>query len=183
MSVSTYNDTNEKQYIINVDSNDSETIFKIGMYYLKNKDYLKMKSYFLRAIALGHQMAMCELGNFYQFVQCDYELMMTYYLMGVEYNNIMCMLNLGYYYYHKEHNYSKMVKYYRMANVNENTIFSPNLTNKEIIASIKIYKQIINNEKNNNNNLNLPNYYTEYQNFLGNEKMYQKYYINWRSYY
>lgn len=172
--------TTEKQYIINVDLDDSETIYKIGMYYLKNKDYNKMKSYFLRAISLGHTVAMCELGNYYQFVEKDYKTMITYYLMGIEHHNIMSMLNLGYYYYHKEHNYAKMAKYYRMANVNENTVSSSNITNKEIIASIKIYNEIINN---NQNNLNLPNYYTDYQNFLGNEKMYQKYYINWRSYY
>jgi TPR repeat protein len=46
-----------------------------------------MKKYYLIAIELGNDIAMQNLGKYYQFIEKDYDKMKKYYLMAIELGN------------------------------------------------------------------------------------------------
>ena len=73
-----FNNNNIEEY-----TNNENLFVWIGNYY-KNveKDYDKMKEYYLMAIDKGNSNAMYNLGNYYKNVEKDYDKMKEYYLMA-----------------------------------------------------------------------------------------------------
>jgi len=83
---------------IEIDSSDVNKLLWNGNYY-KNieKDYDKMKKYYLMAIELNDSNAMNSLGYYYQNIEKDYDEMKKYYLMAIELNNDSAMNKLNNY--------------------------------------------------------------------------------------
>jgi TPR repeat protein len=87
--------------------------YNLGLYYqFIEKDYNKMKKYYLLVVDNGN--AMNNLGYYYKFVEKNYNEMRKYYLKAIKHNNSNAMNNLGEYYYIIK-NYNEMKKYYLMA--------------------------------------------------------------------
>ena len=84
------------------------------------KNYDKMKKYYLMAIENGNTKSMYNLGHYYQHIENNYDQMKKYYLMAIENGNTNSMYNLSCYYYNVEKNYDEMKKYYLMAIENGN---------------------------------------------------------------
>ena len=110
------------EYILNlynykiVEKDDVNKLFWNGNYYQNvEKDYIKMKEYYLMAIDMNDSDAMSNLGYYYQSIEKDYVKMLKYYIMAIEMNNSNTMCNLGFYYQDVEKDYNKMKKYYLMA--------------------------------------------------------------------
>ena len=60
---------------LNLENDDNKFLW-IGLYYYEvKKDYEQMKKYYLMAIELGNDKAMCNLSNYYFKVEKNYEQM------------------------------------------------------------------------------------------------------------
>ena len=91
-------------------------IHYLGWYYeYIEKDYVKMKRYYLMAVDKGDPNAMNNLGLYYENIEKDYVKMKRYYLMAIDKGNSNAMTNLGWYYKNIEKEYDLMKKYYLMA--------------------------------------------------------------------
>jgi len=84
-----------------------------GLYYKINKDYVKMKKYYLMAIEKGNDIAMYNLAKYYEKTKNNVE-MEKYYLMAIEKGNDIVMYKFAIYHYDNK-NYIDMEKYYIMA--------------------------------------------------------------------
>lgn len=69
-----------------------------GIYYSINKDYDKMKKYYLIAIEQNNALAMNNLALYYEYKERDPNEMKKYFLMAINHNCVTAMYNLGYYY-------------------------------------------------------------------------------------
>jgi TPR repeat protein len=102
-------------YINNVEKkvkNDIEYLY-FGMYYQINKNYDKMKKYYLMAIKKGNSLAMNNLGLYYKEIENNYELAKKYYLMAIENGNIKVISSVICYYNYKYREQNKdLIKTY-----------------------------------------------------------------------
>ena len=94
---------------------DSIIDFYYGLYYSIKKKYDQMEKYYLMAIEKGNNVAMNNLGFYYQYEKKDYDQMEKYYLMAIEKGNSDAMNNLGLYYEDIKKNYDQTKKYYLMS--------------------------------------------------------------------
>ena len=77
-----------------------ELFLWIGRYYYEiEKNYDKMKEYYLMTIEKGKSIAMFNLGLYYDEIEKNYDKMKEYYLMAIEKGHNGAMNNLGVYYY------------------------------------------------------------------------------------
>lgn len=87
-----------------------------GLYhYVVDKNYDKMKRYYLMAIELNYAKSMNYLGIYYNEEEKNFDLAKHYYLMAVEQGLPEAMTNLGSYYEDFEKNYDLAKQYYLMA--------------------------------------------------------------------
>jgi TPR repeat protein len=124
----------------------------IGLYYSDiENNYDEALKYYLLAIEMGNNDALCTLGYYYQTVEKNYDLMMKYYLPAIENGDSDAMCNLGDYYVDIEKNYDEAIKYYLMAIENGNSDAMNNLgyyyLNNEINydEAVKYYLMAIEN--------------------------------------
>ena len=85
-----------KNIIPNTD--DSNLLYIIGIYYYHIMDYDLMKKYYFMAIDMKNNDAMYKFGNYYEFIEKNYDNMKKYYLMAIDNGNTNAMINLGDYY-------------------------------------------------------------------------------------
>lgn len=134
------------EYILELDLNDPESLFRMAQYYETNKDYDKMIKYYEISSFLGHIKSMYNLGYHYQFIEKNENLMIKYYKMAIDNNDVLSMINLGYYYFVIYKDYNKMFKYYKMAIENKNSKMIIINEKSKILDNFKLYyKNMIEN--------------------------------------
>jgi len=158
---------------------DKNLYIWIGNYYEHiEKDYDKMKKYYLMAIEMNNTDAMADMANYYQTTEINYDKMKEYYLMAVEMNHPIAMNNLGFYYQYIKIDYDKMKEYYLMAIELDNSI---------AMANLAVYYHNIEKDYNKmeeyflraidlNNSVAMDNLATYYYNTKDYDKM-KKYYL------
>jgi TPR repeat protein len=87
----------------------------LGSYYMNiEKDYIKMKQYYMMAIEKGNTNSMNNIASYYMNIEKDYNMMETYYKMSIKKGNIDALNKLGLYYMHIK-DYENMKKYLLLA--------------------------------------------------------------------
>jgi len=98
-----------------IDSDISEIINNIGMYYYLNKNYDYAIKYFLSAIEKNNDCAMNNLGDYYKNIKQNYPYAVHYYSMAIETNNNNSVaLDKLSYYYQINNNYEYVLYYYEI---------------------------------------------------------------------
>ncbi len=101
---------------ISLDSEYKNLLQIQGYYYgTVEKNYDKMKKYYLIAIDKGCFVSMNNLACFYYRIEKNYDEMKKYYLMAIDLGCLESLSNLACYYRNIEKNYDEMKKYYFMA--------------------------------------------------------------------
>ncbi len=98
-----------------IQSNDSNILTIIALYYYIEKDYVKMKKYFQIAIGTNNYHAMNYFAHYYKNIEKDYGEMKKYFLMSIKLDNFTSAYDLAHYYQYIEKDYGKMKKYYNLA--------------------------------------------------------------------
>ena len=121
-----------------INAGNSSAMYNFGFYYKETeKDYLKMKQYFLMAINSGNSNAMYNFGFYYQEVEIDHAKMKQYFLMAIEKSNLAAMRDLDLYYKdNKIEFYKELIKI-----ENKNNLISNKIKKLEQLEEIQIYKK------------------------------------------
>jgi TPR repeat protein len=126
-----------KYFLMADEYGDKDALLNLGFFFKETKDYNQMKYYFLKAIDKGNRSALCQMGNYYRFIQINEPLMIWYYLEAIAKDCVKSMYNLADYYY-LNHDYNNMLKYCLMA-IKTNDSYVPPMFLLE-----EYYRQIIN---------------------------------------
>jgi TPR repeat protein len=111
-----FNKYNYNIHLIELKTNDVMKNHWNGNYYRDiEKDYKKMKYYYLTAIEEDYINSMNNLAIYYEEIEKNYLKMKYYYLTAIEKGSKDSMNNLANYYREIEKDYEKMKQYYLMA--------------------------------------------------------------------
>ena len=104
--------TLENYYLL--ESENSCSLYKLGIFYENKQKYDQMKKYYGYAIERNYSDAMNNLGCYYYNIEKDMPNTEKYLLMGGDKSNVNSMYNLGIYYAYAQ-DYANMEKYYIMS--------------------------------------------------------------------
>jgi tetratricopeptide (TPR) repeat protein len=168
--------------VIDYDTNDTNILLWIGIYYNIQHDYDKMDIYYLIALERGNIDSMYYLGMYYCYIEKNYDKTEYYYLMAIESgNDIHITHTLGYFYQTKACNYTKM-KYYYLLSIKRGCTDSMNnlayyyYEKKDYIKSMEYYLMSFEENKNICSIFALGSYYKKIEDY---DKM--KYYYSFGS--
>jgi TPR repeat protein len=153
----------------------SETKLKLGLYYMKVKDYNKMKEHYMSAIEDGNVLAMFNLGLYYDSIEKNHDCMRKYYMMAADKGDIDAICNLGVY-YRDNNNYTEMEKYFLMAansgDTNSMCELGEYYRENEKYTEMKKYFLMAANSGDTNAMCSLGEYYYDIANYIDSYKFY-----------
>jgi tetratricopeptide (TPR) repeat protein len=116
--------------------------YKLGKYYKSIGDYANMIKYFTISIDENCDQSMCELANYYKYIEQDYEQMKIYYHRSISINNdnLESIYELGLYYKNFSQNSSEAIKY--LSIVAEKNYLNSNFELAEHYEKEENYKQM-----------------------------------------
>lgn len=95
-----------------INSGSLISLSNLGYYYQYiEKNYEKMKEYYLKAEKSDNVTLLFNFGYYYQYTEINYNKMLKYYLRAIEKGNNDPIIYLGYYYL-KIKDYEEMKKYF-----------------------------------------------------------------------
>ena len=153
----------------------SETKLNLGIYYMKIKDYNRMKEHYMSAIEDGNILAMFNLGLYYDSIEKNHEYMRKYYMMAADKGDIDAMCNLGVY-YRDNNNYTEMEKCFLMAadkgNIDVMCELGEYYRENEKYTEMKKYFLMAANSGDTNAMCSLGEYYYDTSNYIDSYKFY-----------